>query len=78
MNFEVKKAYAVGGVKSNDNGTMTQHINIQIGVVGCPYEDIKTERTVEYIFNDTLTAKQAEEGIAPFAAEWVATNYPNT
>lgn len=78
MEFEVKKVYTVGGVRSNDDGTMTQNINIQIGVVGCPYEDIKTEKTVEYIFDENITAKQAENGIPVFAAEWVSQNYPNT
>lgn len=77
MNFEVKKAYTVGGVISNNDGTMTQNINIQVGVVGCPYEDIRTEKTVAYVFDENLSAKAAEEGIAPFAAQWVATNYPN-
>lgn len=78
MNFEVKKAYTVGGVTNNNDGTMTQSINIQIGVVDCPYEDIKAERTVAYVFSENLTAKQAEDGIPAFAAQWVTDNYPNT
>lgn len=78
MNFEVKKAYTVGGVKSNGDTTMTQFVNIQVGVVGCPHEDIKTEVTAHYIFSEDLSAKQIEDGIAPFAAAWVVTNYPNT
>jgi hypothetical protein len=76
MEFELKKASTVGGVVSNNDGTMTQHLNITVGVVGCPYEDIKTEKTVPYIFSENLTAKQVEDAIPTFAAAWVATTYP--
>jgi len=81
MDFEVKNIATVGRVISNGEvtgGTMTQHINITIGPVGCPYDDIKVDRTVEYTFSVDLTAKQAEDGMVPFAAQWVIDNYPNT
>jgi hypothetical protein len=78
MQYELKSAKTTGAVKSNNDGTMTQFINVAIGVKTCPYEDIKTERTVEYVFSENLTAKQAEEGITTFATQWVADNYPTT
>lgn len=78
MQYELKSVKTIGGVKSNNDGTMTQYINITIGVKTCPYEDIKTERTVAYVFDENLTAKQAEEGIANFATQWVKDNYPTT
>ena len=77
MEFELKAAKTEGGVKSNNDGTMSQYLNITVGVVGCPYGDIKTDKTVSYTFSENLTAKQIEDGIEPFAATWVATNYPN-
>ena len=76
MQYELKNAKTVGGVKSNNDGTMTQSVNITIGVKTCPYEDIKTERTVAYVFDENFTAKQIEDGIATFATQWVIDNYP--
>jgi len=78
MNYELKNAVATGGVKSNDDHTMTQHVNITVGVVGCTYEDIKSEKTVEYIFAETLTGLQIKDGLVTFAQQWVANNYPAT
>jgi len=78
MNFELKSVKTLDGVKSNNDGTMTQPIHIETGVVGCPYQDISAFRRVDYVFSENLTAKQAEDGIATFATAWVATNYPNT
>jgi hypothetical protein len=76
MDFELKKAYSVGVVTSNNDGTMTQNVNITVVPVGCPYEDIKTEVTAKYVFDENLSAKQIEAGVPIFAKEWVATNYP--
>ena len=80
MTYELKNATATGGVVSNDTpvGTMTQKVNITIGVVGCPHLDIKSEKTVDYVFSETLTALQIKEGIPTFASAWVAENYPTT
>lgn len=77
MNFEVKSVKTSGGTRTNivDN-TMSQDLNITVGVVGCPYLDIKTEKTVTYVFSRTLTAQAAEEGIATFATAWCVANYP--
>ncbi len=78
MNFELKNVKTLDGVKSNNNGTMTQPIHIEVGVVDCPYLDISAFRRVDYVFSENLTAKQAEDGIATFAVQWVSANYPNT
>lgn len=78
MEYELRNAVATGGVKSNDDHTMTQDLNITVGVVGCPYLDIKTEKTVEYIFSESLTGLQIKEGITTFAQQWVIANYPTT
>lgn len=51
---------------------------IAVGVVGCPYQDIKTTQTVKYVFANSLTVQQAKDGVLPFATGWVATNYPTT
>jgi hypothetical protein len=77
MNFVLKNVTTIGNVKSNNDGTMTQQLHIETGVVGCPYQDISAFRRVDYVFSENLTAKQIEEGIAPFAAQWVTDNYPN-
>ena len=77
MNFELKKADAVGGVTSKDANTSSQWLNITVGVVGCPYEDIKSTKTVAYEFANSLTVAEAKAGVDTFAAAWVAANYPN-
>lgn len=76
MVFELKAAKTVGGVISNNDGTFTQHLNITVGPVGCTYEDIKSEKTVAYIFAGTLSALDIETSIPVFATQWVAINYP--
>lgn len=76
MEFELKKVQTVGGVLSNNDGNFTQHINVTIGVKECPYADIKTEKTIQYVFPGTLTATEIEAGIPVFAQNWVAENYP--
>jgi len=76
MEFELKAAKTVGGVTSNNDGTFTQQLNITVAPVGCTYEDIKTEKTVAYIFDGNLSALDIETGVPVFAAQWVATNYP--
>lgn len=78
MTYELKSAVTTGGVKSNDDGTMTQKINVTVGVLGCPHEDIKTEKTVDYIFSENLTGLQIKDGILTFATQWVTSNYPTT
>jgi hypothetical protein len=76
MKFELKSAKTTGGVTSLNDGTMKQQVNIVIGPVGCHYSDVAAQRTIEYIFSENLTAKQIEDGIQPFAAQWAETNYP--
>lgn len=78
MNFELKNVVSVGDVQSVDENNSLQNLNVTIGVVDCPYADIKTERTIQYVFSNDLTVKQAKDGVQPFAVQWVATNYPNT
>ena len=78
MDFEVKKVETVGGVSSKDENTSQQWLNITVGVVGCPYDDIIATQTVAYEFANTMTVADARAGIDPFAAAWVVTNYPNT
>lgn len=75
MNYEVKKTQVTGSVQSNTDGTFKQLINVTVGVVGCPYEDIKTEKTIEYVFAGTLSAIDAQKGIAPFVQKWLDDNY---
>lgn len=76
MNFELKSVKTLGGVLSKNDGTMVQELHIEVGVVGCPYADISAFRKVPYVFDENLSAKQAEDGIATFATQWVAANYP--
>lgn len=77
MNFELKNVESVGAVTSKDVNTSSQWLNITVGVVGCPYGDITTTKTVAYEFANSLTVTQAKAGVEIFAAAWVATNYPN-
>lgn len=79
MEFEVKKIEVVGNVSQNPSGnTSSQWLNITVGVVGCPHNDINTTKTIEYVFSNDLTVAEARAGIAVFAAEWRVINYPNT
>ena len=78
MEYELRNAVTTGGVKSNDDATMTQKINVTVGVKGCTHEDIKTEKTVDYIFSENLTGLQIKDGILTFATQWVTLNYPTT
>lgn len=78
MEFELKSAKTVGGIISNSDNTMTQQVNVTVRVKGCPYEDIKTEKTIQYTFPNTMSAIDIEKGIKPFCNNWVTENYPNT
>ena len=78
MNFELKKVVSVGDVQSADADNSLQNLNVTIGVVGCPYEDIKTEKTIQYVFPNSISVQAAKDGVQPFAEAWVAANYPNT
>jgi hypothetical protein len=77
MNFELKNVVSVGDVKSVDADNSMQYLNITVGVVGCPYEDIISTQTVKYEFANTLTVQQAKDGVQTFALAWVTTNYPS-
>lgn len=77
MDFEVKKTEKTGPVSENTDGTLRQHVNITIGVVGCTYEKIKAEHTVPYDFPANKTFSKAMEGIPAWADEWCRTNYPS-
>jgi hypothetical protein len=76
MDFELKNVVSVGDVQSVDADNSLQNLNVTIGVVGCPYNDIKAERTIQYTFANSLSVQAAKDGVQPFAAAWVATNYP--
>jgi hypothetical protein len=84
MKYELKKVYKTGPTKENRDkdhkvlNTLTQYVNITIAVKNCGYADIKSEKTVPYVFDKNLTHQQIEDGIKPFAEKWVAENYPET
>lgn len=75
MEFELKNAASIGDVKSKDNDNSLQYLNITVGVKGCPYNIVET-KTVEYVFSNSITIKEAKDGVTPFAEKWVAENYP--
>lgn len=77
MEFTILSVKTTGGTLSNNDGTFTQKINIRVGVKDCPHLDIFTEKTVDYIFDENLTAKQVEDGIPGFAMSWLNANYPS-
>jgi len=76
MEFQIKKIDTVGGVSSKDENTSIQWLNITIGIVGCPYDDIIARKTIQYEFSNDLTVTEAKNGIETFANTWVSTNYP--
>ena len=76
MEFELKNAASIGDVKSKDNDNSLQYLNITVGVKGCPYNIVET-KTVEYVFSNSITIKEAKDGVTTFAEKWVATNYPS-
>ena len=78
MEYELKNVVSAGDVQSVDTNNSLQWLNITIGVVGCPYLDIKTTQTVKYEFANSLTVQQAKDGVLTFAKAWVVTNYPAT
>ncbi len=77
MEFELKNVDPIGGVKVKNETTTSQLLSITVGVVGCPYNDIKTNVLVEYEFLNSITIEQARIGMNTFALNWVSTNYPN-
>lgn len=77
MNFELKKVDTIGGMKTVDTNNSAQMLNIQVGVVGCPYTDIVANKIVQYSFANTLSFQAVKDGITAFATTWVATNYPS-
>ena len=77
MQFEVKKTEKIGPVTENADGSLRQHVNITIGVVGCTYEKIKAEHTEAYDFPSSKTFAKATEGISAWADQWCLTNYPS-
>jgi hypothetical protein len=77
MEFEILKTEAVGSVKTIDETTKAQYINITVGVVGCPHEEISVTTTVEYQFSTSSTVADVEAGIQTFAQNWMSINYPN-
>ena len=78
MTYELKSSIKTGLVFLNEDGTFTQNVNIVIGITGCIYEDIKTERTIKYIFPGTQSMSNIETGIVIFATQWVKDNYIDT
>ena len=82
MNFELIGVKAAGMPQNVPNTTkMSMLVNIQVGVVGMPNEDkytlFKPEFSQFYEWEKALSSQEAEDGMTIFAAEWVATNYPN-
>lgn len=77
MNFELKKIDLLGAITTINETTKRQYVNITIGVVGCPYEDIKTVQGAAYDFLATLTIDQASAGLQAFAIEFITEHYPN-
>ena len=75
MNYEIKKIQVTGSTQSNTDGTFKQFLNVTVGVVGCPYDDIKTEKTIEYIFDGALSANDVQKCIEPFVQKWLEENY---
>lgn len=78
MTYELKSSIKTGQILQNQNGTFTQNVNIVIGVINCPYLDIKTEKTIQYIFPGTQSMSDIEIGITAFATQWVKDNYIDT
>jgi hypothetical protein len=77
MQFELKNVDSVGAVTSKDADTSSQWLNITVGVVGCPYGDIVTTKTIAYEFANSITVAEAKAGVETFATAWIAANYPN-
>lgn len=78
MNYILKNYKTFSEVTNNHNGTLTMYIEIIVGIEGCQYDDIQSKRVAEYTFSEDLTAKQINEGVEPFALQWVAQNYINS
>ena len=76
INFELKKVEAIGGIKQKDDNNSTQMLNIQVGVVGCPYNDIVANKLIEYTFSNSTSFNEVKSSFSGFASTWVATNYP--
>jgi hypothetical protein len=76
MEFELRNTNVIGNVKTINEETSAILVNIVVGPVGCPYLDMVSNQMVEYVFSNDLTITEAKNGIAAFAANWVAANYP--
>jgi len=77
MTFEIKKMDVIGGIKAKDSATSSQNISVKIGIVGCPYADIVTNKMIEYVFPNTLSYQEIKDGMTTFANTWLTANYPN-
>ena len=79
MEFELKHYQAVGTVQyHSENDIFSQYVNVTVGVVGCPYEDINTQKTIIYQWDGTIPTNKALFGMESFCKQWVTENYPNT
>jgi len=76
MKFEVKKIDAIGCTREIDADNSMQMLSISVGIVGCSYDDIVSNKIVEYTFTNTMSIQAVKDGIASFSETWVATNYP--
>ena len=76
MKFEVKKVEVLGGTREKDANNSMQMLNISVGVLGCPYDDIVSNKIVEYTFANTMSIQVVKDGIVLFANDWVLENYP--
>lgn len=78
MKYEIKKYNKTGVLQDNKDGTLSQFVNVTIGVCDCEHDDISTEKTVEVIISDELSFKQVDLRISIFLDNWLEENYPCT
>jgi len=76
MNFELKKTELVGNITRIDDEVSTQMIRLNIGVVGCPYEDVAAHRLIDYEFPNTTSIADLQINALTYAQLWLEANYP--
>lgn len=77
MEFELKKVESTGAVQDAPDNKSIQHLNIVVGVVDCPHNDICALKTIVYEFSNELSLSSVKQGMQEFAENWVSENYPN-
>jgi hypothetical protein len=76
MKFEVKNIETLGGVMEKNSDYSMQMFSVSVGVVGCPYNDMISNKIVEYTFANNITYQDVKDGITSFIDSWVESNYP--